>query len=226
MPSDDFNLDAPPNFQGLHPERPIEMYHRHLPHWRQRGATYFVTFRLADSIPQEHLTALKRWREIWEKENPPPRTEQQWERLAREITSRCDAWMDEGYGECVFQDAALAKCMEDSLRHFQDTQCFTSCYAVMPNHVHAVMMPRANVQLQDLLGRIKAFVSRHVNKTLGRSGSLWASESYDRIVRDEEHLYRVVQYIGRNPRKAGIPQEAWIRWIHPDWVKAGWRFEE
>jgi len=35
------------------------MYHRNLPHWRQDGATYFVTYRLADSLPQCKLDELK-----------------------------------------------------------------------------------------------------------------------------------------------------------------------
>lgn len=42
-----FNLAAPPGFRGLHPDLPIRINHRHLPHWPQNGATYAVTFRLA-----------------------------------------------------------------------------------------------------------------------------------------------------------------------------------
>ena len=45
MSNDSFNLDAPPGFRGLHPDIPVTMYERHLPHWRQDGATYFVTFQ-------------------------------------------------------------------------------------------------------------------------------------------------------------------------------------
>src|SRR4051794_6353839 len=37
-----WNLPAPPGFQGLHPHKPLTVYVRHLPHWRQDGATYFV----------------------------------------------------------------------------------------------------------------------------------------------------------------------------------------
>src|SRR5258707_12522120 len=44
-----WNLPPPPGFQGLHPDKPVTAYQRHLPHWRQDGATYFVTFRLADA---------------------------------------------------------------------------------------------------------------------------------------------------------------------------------
>lgn len=55
-------------------------------------------------------------------------------------------------------------------------------------------------------------------------GPLWAEESYDRIIRDEEHLYRVIQYIGRNVAKAGLPKSHWYRWIDPSWERSGWGF--
>ncbi|MDH3718696.1 MAG: hypothetical protein OES79_11305, partial [Planctomycetota bacterium] len=46
-----FNLEPPPGFRGLHPDLLIEIYIRTLPHWRQKGATYFVTFNLSDALP-------------------------------------------------------------------------------------------------------------------------------------------------------------------------------
>ena len=221
-----FNLRAPPGFRGLDPDLPIRMYQRRLPHWRQDDATYFVTFRLADSIPQEHVRALKRWREIWERSHPEPRSEKEWEDLAREITTRIEAWMDNGYGECVFRHRRLAVEMSKSLLHFQDQRCLTSCFAVMPNHIHAVLKPLGGFELEEILESIKRFVSGKVNSALQRSGRLWAQESYDRIVRDEEHLFRVVRYIGRNPAKAGLPKERWMRWVHPNWERTGWGFRD
>jgi len=226
MVSETINLAAPPRFSGLNPNRPVRIYQRHLPHWRQAGATYVVTFRLADSIPQEHLRALKRWRELWERSHPEPRSDRDWEELAHEITSRTEAWIDEGYGECVFRDAALANEMSDSLLHFQDERYLTSCFAIMHNHVHLVMKPLDGFELEDILESAKGFVSCKVNAQLGRRGNLWEQESYDRIVRDEEHLFRVVQYIGRNPAKAGYPREDWVRWIHPEWKQTGWQFRD
>jgi REP element-mobilizing transposase RayT len=224
MAVETFNKQSPPRFRGLHPDLPIRMYQRHLPHWRQEGATYAVTFRQADSIPQEQLQSLKRWRAIWEKQHPEPRSEITWMQLAQEITKRTDRWMDEGYGSCVFREARFAKMMSNSLLHFQDQRHFTSCFVVMPNHVHVVIRPMTGFELEDCLQRIKQYVATHVNKDLHRHGPLWEEESYDRIVRDEEHLWNVVQYIGRNPKKAGIPVAQWVRWIHPDWQAAGWDF--
>jgi len=43
-----------------------------LPHWRQDGTTYFVTFRLADSLPQEKLKRWKQERDEWLADNPKP----------------------------------------------------------------------------------------------------------------------------------------------------------
>lgn len=224
MAAPHFNKPAPPRFRGLQPSLPLRLYCRHLPHWRQKGATYAVTFRQSDSIPQHQLQSLKRWREIWEAQNPEPRSEIAWNQFAKDITSQTERWLDQGYGSCVFRDHQFAALMSQSLLHFQDQRHFTSCFVVMPNHVHVVMQPIGNYELEDCVQRIKQYVSLRVNRTLNFSGSLWGQESYDRIVRDEEHLWKVVQYIGRNPKKAGIPKEGWVRWIHPEWQAAGWGF--
>jgi hypothetical protein len=224
MTTESFNLAAPPGFRGLDPDIPITVYYRHLPHWRQKGATYFVTFRLEDALPQAKLYELKRWREEWIRTHPEPRSEKDWEEYARLHTQRVEAWMDEGYGECVFASEGMAKVMADALLYFQDDRCTTYCYTVMPNHCHVVVKPLGAWELEQILDSWKGYVGHEVNRRLGRSGRLWQDESYDRIIRDEEHLYRVVQYIGNNPAKANLPRESWCRWIHPEWEAAGWGF--
>ena len=219
-----FNLSPPPNFRGLDPYKPITVYHRHLPHWRQEGATYFVTFRLGDALPQEKIDYLKRLREHWELTHPAPRTKEDWESFAREAFRQEETWLDEGYGACHFRDPKLAAPLEEALLHFQDARYFISSWVIMPNHCHMVMRPLEDFQLESILQGLKGVVARRVNTLIGGSGSLWQDESYDRIVRDEEHLWRVVQYIGRNPAKAGLSRGEWRRWIHPTWEAAGWRF--
>jgi hypothetical protein len=53
---------------------------------------------------------------------------------------------------------------------------------------------------------------------------LWQEESYDRIIRDEEHLYHCLQYIGDNPRRANLSPNDFVRWVRPAWVPLGWNF--
>jgi hypothetical protein len=51
-----------PAFRGFQLDEPwlVPGYRRNLPHLRIEGATYFVTFRLADSIPE---TIARQWQE-------------------------------------------------------------------------------------------------------------------------------------------------------------------
>jgi REP element-mobilizing transposase RayT len=220
-----FNLPPPPNFAGLDPHVPATVYYRNLPHWRQEGATYFATFRLDDALPQEKLRQLQGLRKEWEATHPPPRAAKDWEEYAREVTSRAERWLDEGHGACYFRKPECARLLADSLLHFQDQRYFLSCYVVMPNHCHLVIRPHPEHALEHILQVCKGYVARQINLAVGREGTLWQEESYDRIIRDEEHLYRVVQYIGRNPARAGLPRDCWVRWIHPTWQQAGWDFE-
>ncbi len=219
-----FNLCAPAGFRGLHPDLPVRVYHRHLPHWRQDGATYFVTFRLHDSIPQHQLQALKRWRTLWEENHPEPRSEETWSRFASEITARTDRYLDQGYGECVFQERELADVMAESMLKFQNQRYLLSCFTVMPNHIHLAICPQPGFKLEELMQAMKGYVARKVNRILGRCGRLWEQESYDRIIRDEEHLWRVVQYIGNNACAAGLARQTWKHWIHEQWQQSGWKF--
>src|SRR2546423_14993682 len=52
----------------------VDRRRRNLPHWSQTGCTYFVTYRLADSLPKLKLLELQRQKAIWIEINPKPWT--------------------------------------------------------------------------------------------------------------------------------------------------------
>ena len=52
-------------FHFFDPEAPVEITQRNLPHWEQRDAYYFITFRTADSIPKDVLERWIRERNTW-----------------------------------------------------------------------------------------------------------------------------------------------------------------
>src|SRR5581483_2270188 len=61
-----------PALRALDKHADIQRTRRNLPHWEQEGATYFVTFRLADAVPSQ---LAKQWREeleTWRKFHPEP----------------------------------------------------------------------------------------------------------------------------------------------------------
>ena len=52
-------------FQSFDPYGETTISARHLPHWQQPGVTYFLTFRLGDSVPQDKLKGWAEERVIW-----------------------------------------------------------------------------------------------------------------------------------------------------------------
>jgi hypothetical protein len=223
-----WNLPSPPGFHGLHPDKPVTTYMRHLPHWRQEGATYFVTFRLHDSLPGSKLHELDGLRREWERRHPPPRrTDGQLEQLSRETMRRLEHWLDQGMGSCRLKDPAAAKCVADALYYFDGEQYELGCYVIMPNHVHGIVRPLLcdTEPLESILQSWKRHTSLQINRHAGLVGPLWQDESFDRIIRDEEHLYRAIQYLGTNATKAGLDPKQCPRWVRPEWEKLGWKFE-
>jgi putative transposase len=221
-----WNLDPPPLFQGIREDLPLQIYIRHMPHWRQAGATYFVTFRLADSLPESRLHELEQLRSDWHRRNPATQDKKSLEHLARMVFERIELWLDQGSGSCVLRDSAFSRLVHQSMQHFQGQRYELGASVVMPNHIHCIIrpIPDQEVELEEIIGSWKSFTARRINKTLGQEDVLWQDESYDRIIRDEEHLWRCLQYIGSNPKKAGLANENCQLWINPEWERIGWRF--
>jgi REP element-mobilizing transposase RayT len=217
------------------------MYWRRLPHWRQHGATYFVTFRLADSLPKARLRELELAKQAWVQrhgrgsvpgdfraalQDRIPRA--RWPAFTRAMMAKVESWLDEGIGECWMKRPDVSQLVESSLDHVNGDQCELGCYVVMPNHVHAILRPLDPevIPLEKILQGCKRQASREINALVGRSGTLWQEESFNRIIRDEEHLYRCMQYIGRNPRTAGLTGGEFRTWVRPAWEALGWWIDE
>lgn len=222
-----WNLPAPPGFVGFDPLKPVRIYERNLPHWRQEGVTYFTTFRLADSIPAGRLRELAALREEWERRNPPPRSEAQWQEISRTTFAHIEHWLDDCAGCCVLQEKFAADIVDEKLKHFDGVKYELGAYVIMPNHIHALVRPFSDQEqpLEAIEQAWKTYSSRGINRSRGSEGQLWQPESFDRIVRDEEHLWRCLQYIGDNPWRAELSADKTRRWICPTWIKAGWKFE-
>jgi REP element-mobilizing transposase RayT len=207
--------DPPPGFRGLHPDVPVTIRHRHLPHWRQAGATYFVTFRLADSLPAQRLAQLRSEYESWKRRHADP-TEKEYEAFVKERMQRVEKWLDAGHGECLLRSRRLRYAVERCLARFDGGRYLLGAFAVVPNHVHAVVRPTGDWQLETVAGAWKQYSALAINKACGKNGALWQEESFDRIVRDTPHLRRVVAYIEENIEEARGQGTFWIR---SDWIE-------
>ncbi|HLA17754.1 MAG TPA: transposase [Dehalococcoidia bacterium] len=77
-------------------------------------------------------------------------------------------------------------------------------YAVMPDHVHLVVVPADSANLREIMRLVKGSFARLWNQRCGQSGSLWQPRYYESAVRTEQQLVQWLKYIDDNPVRAGL----------------------
>lgn len=194
------------------------MYRRNLPHWRAKDAVYFVTFRLADSIPGAVLDRWRDERETWLMSYGlnGRLSRAGWKRryglipenvrvaFERHEARRLFIELDRGHGKCQLRHPEAAAIVAGALRFHDGSRLRCGDFVVMPNHVHWLIQPLHEELLEKLLQSVKQFSCKGINRWLGRRGTLWQGESHDHIVRDREELGRIRKYIADNPAKVGL----------------------
>jgi len=183
---------------------PISKSRRNLPHWQQDGRYYFLTWRLADSLPAEKLKTLGEQKAAWHLANPDPLDETREKEYHTLFSNKIEEWLDAGAGDCILQDPALRKIVDDALHHFDGDRYELIASAVMPNHVHVIVRLHPGEDLSKILHSWKSFSAKEINKVTGKSGSVWQDESFDRVVRSQAHLETLVCYVEENPSKAKL----------------------
>jgi hypothetical protein len=133
-----------------------------LPHLKSEGKSYFVTFRLAGTLPKTVLLQLKRERErILQNAlaNKRPLTWQEQEELFVWYSTKVDAYLDAGRGECFLSNPVIADMVANALCFFEGERYELRAWVVMPNHVHAVVWPKPPVTLSEVLHSWKSFTN-------------------------------------------------------------------
>ncbi|MHC4702200.1 MAG: valine--tRNA ligase, partial [Planctomycetota bacterium] len=202
---------VPPSRQDSEPAI-VKRQGRYLPHWSKEGATYAITFRLADAVPCEVSESWRRERqEIVEQaqEKGRPLTHHERVELHRLRSGKIESFLDAGHGECLLRDPGLAEIAHNALRHFDDRRYELVAWAVMPNHVHAIIRPFPGHELSEIVQSWKSFTSKEINRRLGREGSVWMDEYYDHLIRNEKDFANQVDYVLANPEKAGLGHWPW-----------------
>jgi REP-associated tyrosine transposase len=76
----------------------------------------------------------------------------------------------------------------------------------MPNHIHLLIRPYE--KLAVLMQTIKGASAKMINEIRSSSGRFWASDYYDKAIRDEKHFSVVYSYIKNNPLKLNGSEES------------------
>ncbi|MGO8788750.1 MAG: transposase [Terriglobia bacterium] len=188
-----------------------------LPHWESEGATYFVTFRLGDSLPQSVLASYQFERKdilLTAQRQGRQLTAGEIKRLDELFSERVETYLDTGCGACHLSKPEIADSVADALQFFADKRYRQLAWSVMPNHVHTVFRPFPNWPLEKIMHSWKSFTSKEANKLLGRGGEFWEPEYYDHLIRNEEEFHHYIEYVASNPKNAGLVDWKWV-WVSP-----------
>ena len=194
------SIPPDPRVCGLH-------FRGKLPHLKKEGAVYFVTFRLADSLPAHEVARLKHEREVILGHARAARRPLTWHDEQQLLAWYCDkveALLHVGHGACWLSKPEVADLVAGALNHFDSQRYELRAWVVMPNHVHTVVWPMPGHTLSEILHSWKSFTSSQANRRLHRSGEFWQTESFDHWIRDDEEQARLVAYVENNPVKAGF----------------------
>ena len=188
-----------------------------LPHWEAEGATYFLTFRLGDSLPQSILDSFRFERndiQLTAKQQGRELSVAEQKRLEELFSERIEAYLDSGCGTCHLAKPEIADMVAGALQFFDGRRYRQFAWTVMPNHVHSLFKSAPNWPLESVLHSWKSFTSKEANKLLNRSGQFWEPEYFDHLIRDEEEFRRYIEYVVSNPVKAGLQNWKWV-WVRP-----------
>jgi len=182
----------------------IHFHRRNLPHLYTKDGIYFITFRLADSIPSDKVAEIKAAND---------KAEQMDDEKFKRLLKKYDKILDSAVlGKKYLASPKIAEICKYTL-HYPDGKDYKLiCYCIMPNHIHLViLLLSGNKGISKIMQSIKRISARKSNLVLNRTGKFWQDESYDRLVRDDKELYFIIKYVLLNPVNAGLVQN-WTDW--------------
>ncbi|MEZ0395710.1 MAG: transposase [Anaerolineales bacterium] len=203
-------------------------FRRNLPHYHQPNATYFITFRLAGSLPLEALQRLEEQiqdelRRLEASLSGAALFAARYEAQKRHF-ARFDSMLDQArHGPRWLAQSACAQTVMQCIRELEPVHYHLHAFCLMPNHIHLLIdqqdipdpAPRRDEKRYTPLSRalrlLKGKSAALCNRLLGRGGAFWQHESYDHLVRNEREYERILAYILENPVKAGLAAR-WDQW--------------
>jgi REP element-mobilizing transposase RayT len=190
----------------------------YLPHVEKPGSTYFVTLRLAGTLPQSIIQQISDEVKTLEEIDASQVSSSPSQRLQYLKSTRIQDYLDQGIGTCFLKDPAVVQIVQEAIEHHDGVSYVSHVACVMPNHLHWILTPlnsnqknRSQFILPPIIQRFKSFTAHAANKLLHRSGPFWSREYYDHRIRSSEEFGRLVLYIIENPIKAKLCS-SWQAW--------------
>jgi putative transposase len=116
-------------------------------------------------------------------------------------------------GPCFFRESDCLAYLRFLGEFAGPCGCAVHAYCLMTNHVHLFLTPQDALGCARLMKNVGQLYSQYVNRTHGRTGTLWEGRFRSCIVADERYSLACYRYIELNPVRAGmVVRPADYRW--------------
>lgn len=107
----------------------------------------------------------------------------------------------------IFIKSSINRRIIDTLKKSTDINGYRLiAYCLMPDHLHMLVQARENPKdLSEFVRKFKSFCS--VATPVATQSKLWQRGFYEHILRREENIADVTEYILNNPARKGLVQE-------------------
>ena len=111
--------------------------------------------------------------------------------------------------ERIFESEVHTKIIiNELLKTAKDLKFRILCYCLMPDHLHIIISPgESNLSLLKFLNTFKGRTTTIFREKEGL-GKIWQRSAFDHVIRTEENLKGVIEYIQNNPVRKGIVENA------------------
>ncbi len=182
-------------------QQTIRFWRGRLPHWEVVDASYFITLRLAGTLPVLLKTELNGlMKDVCQDDYLD---------IARQYFQKIEAWLDNDTTFDVLSQANVAEMIISAFREYESRSIWqVHSFVVMPNHLHWFFTPVGQGMIESVRN-FKRYTARQVNQCLGTVGKrFWQSEWFDHWSRSPLEDDKIITYIRNNPVKAGLVARA------------------
>ena len=205
----------------FNPDADFDRWNRARPHWHQPAAICFLTLRLNDSIP---VSVIQQWhRERLDfLHRHGVQVERDWKtgyqalsanekrKFDRHFSRQRETTLDRCIGGCELAHPTASLVVANSLTKFHGDRYWLGDFVIMPNHVHCLIAFKTSEIAKTQPGLWMRYSARKINGLTGRAGALWYPEPFDHLIRSDEQLNYLRDYIRDNPKKAKVPEDAFL----------------
>jgi putative transposase len=105
---------------------------------------------------------------------------------------------------CFYEDQDREFYLLHLRRYLGKAGCALHAYCLMSNHVHLLLTPNSPVGCGRLMKDVGQLHTQYMNRTYGRTGSLWEGRYRSCLVQAEDYLLACYRYVEMNPVRANL----------------------